>query len=712
MAWFGRLRGNFLVRVALVPVVVTGLLGTLFAFGSSTLHTQQAAMTAVVEMDLESSARLADINSRLQTANTDMYRLITEAAAGGPAGAFPSKVDDLSRRVEGIIVDLKDYRDGEAGRALKGRLDTFIDDLDLFKGAIDFMGSMLEIDFKTAIAFVTPYNSHVDRLSQQLSAIISDSTITAKARAEVAAGALRQVAYSYVIAAAAVSILVALFGYVMGKRQEFLYKAARVKTKQVETLLDNSGQGFLSVGPDLTVAEGYSRACEQMFDGRVPAGCPVDELLYPAEGDADARSLLRTVVGKTLAEADPFRRGIILSLLPGEVELYGKTLEVECRPLDNGSLMLVLTDVTEARTLARQVERERQRLEMIVAAVSDGHDFFDAIEDFRRFFDRVDAVALSALPAAVVLVEVYRQVHTFKGVFNQFSFRHLPEALHTLETRLQHLRDADRPCSTADIRRVMAEAACLDRLEADLLSIRTVLGDGFLEGRGTVSLSIHEAKRLEELALRLTLVMPEARELVERLTALRKIPLKAQLEDFSLLVQREAERCEKDVAPLVVEGDEVLLAPELAQPFLRVVGHIFRNAVDHGIEAPEMRLSSGKDEVGHISCSVVDLGASIRIEIADDGAGIDLAAVRRRVSERSGASVVLTDEDALDVIFSDGISTSDAVSELSGRGVGLAAVRTAVQEMGGWIKVSSEPGGGTRFIIQFPNRDGLSAEAA
>jgi chemotaxis protein histidine kinase CheA len=461
----------------------------------------------------------------------------------------------------------------------------------------------------------------------------------------------------------------------------------------------------------MVVAAEYSRACEEIL-GRVPAGLAADGLLFPTDGEAGA--LMRTVASRVLAEANPDKRGVYLSLLPDEVALGNRVLEVEYKALDD-AIMLVLTDVTEARTLAHQVERERKRLEMIVAAVGDGRDFFDAVEGFRRFMSKeIDGLVASGAPAAAILADIYRQVHTFKGAFNQFSFHYLPTALHELEGRLQGLRDGEGPPALASVRRAVAEANCSGWLEIDLATIRDVLGDRFIKDRGVVTLSIADFRRLEDLAGSLAALAPEARDLLERLAALRKVSLRHALDEFDPLVQRVAERCGKTVAPLVVEGDDVLVDPDRYQPLLRALGHIFRNAVDHGIEEPESRLAAGKDEMGHIRGSIVDRGGAVRLEIADDGAGLDLARLRRRAAALWGEEFAagLADAEVADLVFCDGMSTSDGVSQLSGRGVGLAAVRAAVDALGGTVAVASEPGRGVRFIFDLPQPTTSSAEAA
>jgi signal transduction histidine kinase len=706
------LRRSFLLRIALLPMAVVGLFALLFLVSNAALHTQQEAMKAVVETDLETSARLAQINSRLQKANTDVYRLITDAATGGGKELTP-RIQDLAKRVEAIIVDLQEYRNSEAAAPQRETLDTFIDNLGVYNDAIGWIGSMLEIDFQTSIAFIAPYNTQVDGLSQQLSAIIADSTTKAKLRADKATEALRRVAYYFAAAAASVSILVAMFGYLSGKRQEFLYRAAREKDREVHILLDNSGQGFMSFGADMVVGAGVSRACEEMFGGN-PAGRRACLLLFP--GDEAARSLMRTVVAKAAAEPNALRRSMLLSLLPTEVSVRGKTLAVEYRPLDTGRIMLVATDVSEARALALQVEQQRQRQEMIVAVITEGADVRSAIADFRHFIRDETAAAKGAAAVGTELIErIFREVHTFKGTFGQFSFRHLPDALHRLETTLQAQREAATPPSAAQVRAILAEADCLAHLEADLAGLRQALGADVVDGEGVITLSAAAFRQLEDLARTAAARDPEARPLLHHLTTLRQTPLKTALADFDRLIQRVAERCEKEVAPLEINGDDVFVEPDSHMSFLRSLGHVFRNAVDHGIESPDVRLAAGKDEAGHIRVTITaGRDGSIAIAIADDGAGLDVEALRLRTASVAGEAgqPQLSDAELLDQIFTDGISTRAEVTDLSGRGVGLAAVRAAVHDLGGSVQVSSQPGQGTLFHFNLPGRTRSASEAA
>jgi two-component system chemotaxis sensor kinase CheA len=134
--------------------------------------------------------------------------------------------------------------------------------------------------------------------------------------------------------------------------------------------------------------------------------------------------------------------------------------------------------------------------------------------------------------------------------------------------------------------------------------------------------------------------------------------------------------------------------------------HLVRNAVDHGVERPEARLAAGKPAEGRITLRAFYEGGQVHIEITDDGGGIDLERVRRRAVDHGLVGPEdaqrMSDREALDLVFLAGFSTAEAVTSLSGRGVGMDVVRTNVERIGGTVEVESRPGAGTTFVVKLP----------
>ncbi|MBB4266769.1 AAA family ATPase [Roseospira visakhapatnamensis] len=490
----------------------------------------------------------------------------------------------------------------------------------------------------------------------------------------------------------------------------------RTKGEQVGILLDNSDQGFLSCDRSLIVDVEYSRACETMLD-TMPAGQRIDQLLWadtPASAD-----LIRDVIPTVLDDIDPLRAEMMIGLLPSEIVRRDRILEAQYKVLENRHMMLVLTDVTAERRLRERVSEERRHLEMIVAAVTEGHEFFETVASVRAFArEGLEALLASGAAPETVVRDIYREVHTLKGMLNQFSFSATPRALHALEDTLTLLRDGETPPGLAAVAEAVRAVPCADLLDRDLDVIRQVLGEEFLAAGKRVMLTQDQVRRLKRLAADLlagrvvNVAAGEIRTLLLEVGALGKVSVKQALAGFAPLVQRLAERDDKDVEPLEVLGADLLVEPDRFSPFLRSLGHVVRNAVTHGIEPPQERLRRAKAAAGRVTCVVLDQGETIRIEIADDGGGIDPEALRRRAAFLFGPRTVrdLSSQGVMDLLFLDGLSTREVANDVAGRGVGMAAVRHAVRGLGGDIQVDTEPGRGTRFIFTVRNAGGEGPE--
>jgi two-component system chemotaxis sensor kinase CheA len=181
---------------------------------------------------------------------------------------------------------------------------------------------------------------------------------------------------------------------------------------------------------------------------------------------------------------------------------------------------------------------------------------------------------------------------------------------------------------------------------------------------------------------------------------LRQRSLRELTELLPRVVRDVARDVGKDAA-LVVSGEEVeadrVVVEALREPLL----HLVRNAVDHGLEATADRIAAGKAEQGRITVTIGLRGDRLRISIADDGRGLDLAAIGRTLAGRGRA--VPADPAALQrAIFDDGFSTRETATTLSGRGVGLGIVRFGVERVGGTVEVGSVPGRGTTFVLELP----------
>jgi two-component system chemotaxis sensor kinase CheA len=202
--------------------------------------------------------------------------------------------------------------------------------------------------------------------------------------------------------------------------------------------------------------------------------------------------------------------------------------------------------------------------------------------------------------------------------------------------------------------------------------------------------------------------VPEFRELSRVLNDLQERTMRARMVPVSTITD-QLHRGVRDLARSLgksvrweVRGEDTELDRGVLQHLADPLMHLVRNAIDHGIETPAERVAAGKSEQATLRLHAMQLGSEVVIAVIDDGRGIDVARVRERAMQRGSDVTGLSDEDALLLIFRSGLSTADAVSEVSGRGVGLDVVRTSIDAVRGRVEVRSDPGAGSEFRIIVP----------
>jgi len=174
---------------------------------------------------------------------------------------------------------------------------------------------------------------------------------------------------------------------------------------------------------------------------------------------------------------------------------------------------------------------------------------------------------------------------------------------------------------------------------------------------------------------------------------------------FSKVARDIARALGKEVN-LELSGADTELDRNLVEALADPLVHLVRNAIDHGVESPELRAASGKPRIGHIHLMAQQEGDYVSISIQDDGAGIDPERLRHKAREKglidAEAASRLTAEECLHLVFLPGFSTKSEVTDISGRGVGMDVVQSRIRELSGQIHIHSELGRGTRFSIRVP----------
>jgi two-component system chemotaxis sensor kinase CheA len=369
-------------------------------------------------------------------------------------------------------------------------------------------------------------------------------------------------------------------------------------------------------------------------------------------------------------------RELALDQLPTRLVADERVLELAWGPAGRADeVMLVVTDVTE-RMLA---EAERAAQEELVALLTrmrrDRRSVMDFFAEAGRTVDAL--VSRSGTPA-----QEGRWIHTLKGNSAVMGLDRLARWLHGLETAM-----AERCGEWSD-----DERQDLLTQWADLVSRASVLVDG--DDTHTVRVAGEELDHTVQLV-----VAGEPRSNVAaRMQAWTWDTVDGRLEQLADQARRLADRFGKHIE-VAVEHNGLRTPPtEQWSAFWGAMVHVVRNAVDHGIESD--RVAVGKPSRGMLRLAAVAQPGGIRVEIEDDGGGIDWSTIGEKA--RSLGLPFESDADRAAALMTDGVTSRVEVTEISGRGIGAAALREAVIALGGTVRIASDRGRYTRFTIALP----------
>ena len=344
---------------------------------------------------------------------------------------------------------------------------------------------------------------------------------------------------------------------------------------------------------------------------------------------------------------------------------------------------------------------------------------------------------------ADVVGSLFREAHTLKGAAVVVGLDEIAEVAHGLEEVLAAVRAGEQAVTPELVDRLFVELDSL-ALKAGISypGAKPRHADGPVPANGdddqapaapasnarleTARVAVHRLDdlvrlsgeataahlRIAELLGELTGSDPhsiaEVRGLMRVLSDLQEATLRARMRPVGAMttvlrraVRESARRTGKKVR-CEVRGEDTELDRHVHERLADALLHLLRNAVDHGVEEPDHRRRAGKVDEGTILVHAMQLGSRVIVTVGDDGAGVDIAKVRRRAAELGIDARGFDDGEVLQLLFRPGFSTTNEVTDVSGRGVGLDAVREGLAALRGRIEVASVPGEGTRFRISVP----------
>ena len=445
------------------------------------------------------------------------------------------------------------------------------------------------------------------------------------------------------------------------------------KNAELRLVLDNVDQGLIIIDMHGRMALERSSAVDRWF-GATPA-VPLFEHLASDRRFADLLEL-----GLESLRDDVMPREVSLSQLPDTLRMGNQHFRCRYLPIEEDgewhALLLVIDDLTEHLKRAREEAEQRELVAACTALIRDR-------AGFSRFSDEAERM-LAELCADDTAAERRKQLlHTLKGNAGTLGLQVVAELCHTAESELWP-PGASTPASIEALQARWAKVA------GELRTLAPRRLEKVLE------LPELELDRLKGRAR----AGASALQLVQELELLRWEPVLQTLDRLGQQACALALRMGKGALDVQIEADGSRLDPERWGALWSALVHVVRNAVDHGLEPPREREAIGKPERGRVRLSGQRVAEGYRLELSDDGRGVDWARVRSVCIARGRPAD--SRDDLVNALLSTGFSTRSEATEMSGRGVGLAAVAQAVRELSGAISLESDAGVGTRWVLTFP----------
>jgi HAMP domain-containing protein/HPt (histidine-containing phosphotransfer) domain-containing protein len=466
---------------------------------------------------------------------------------------------------------------------------------------------------------------------------------------------------------------------------ELRQRAERLLARNADMrlVLDNVAQGLITVGLDGRMSPECSAVVKRWF-GDVPEPKLLWDYLAPS--DLPYRDWLR-LIWESLSDGElPIE--VLIDPLPkwlrhGELHIGVEYLPI-CKP--DGQLdqvLVVLSDITERVEAERVDAQQKELLGVFKRMLSDRSGTLEFLSEVDDIVTRI------AEGRETDAEELARLVHTVKGNCAIFDVVSVSRLCHELEERAKEsgqLSDADR---------VLLKDAWASFSER----VGGLLGSG--ANSSAILVDPHDYDGFLD---QLVQGVPRS-DLAREITRWRLDRVQPRLERLGEQARLMAHRLGKAV-DVEVEPTTLRVSAEASKTLWLALVHAVRNAIDHGIESAEERERASKVPAGKLTLRAVPSAHHVTIEIEDDGRGIDWEAIRGRA-----ASMGLPSEsrgDLIDAMFAAGLSTKCEATELSGRGVGMSALRAVINDLDGHIDITSQPGAGTLVRVSIPVEEGTA----
>jgi signal transduction histidine kinase len=459
------------------------------------------------------------------------------------------------------------------------------------------------------------------------------------------------------------------------------------RTQTIRTILDNVRSGFLMIDQEFRVQEGFTRSCWEILGPQVAPRVPFAELFDLPKRE---KELLELALRQVFEDALP--EDVALAQIPSRYHLGRKVVALQGSIIRNSlgkpeALLLSISDASQLVKAEQEASKNRSLLKIISEKSSFRAFLKDSLDSLHVCLDLIDQQNQR---------EVALALHTLKGNFALYGLEPIASFIHEIEEK--------KVLNKIDIKAIVQTVDEFIQLNGGILGISSDLSEDAYEVTG-------ESLQKLEGDLHKANVNRGALQVVQNwVREVRMVPVRELLGPIEANVARVAEALGKHVL-FEMKGADLKVDPERMRHPLKNLIHAVVNSIDHGIEYPEERGS--KEGTGRVLLSFAyDEMAYLRVEVSDDGRGLDLDLIRVRALEKGVVTqeqlTAMSEGEVQTLIFRQGFSTKSDVSEFSGRGVGIAALDNAVRSLGGEIRIRSQAGQGTTIDISIPTEQTLA----
>lgn len=513
-------------------------------------------------------------------------------------------------------------------------------------------------------------------------------------------------------------------------------EALSQKTNDMNAMLSNMDLGVFTLVPGATIHPEYSAHLETILEQESLSGEHIkDVLLEKTSLGSNAKDQIEAVLNGAIGE-ESFNFDFNSHLLSNEVEFISnqntsKILQLTWNPIltkdDLIEKILVTTkDITRLKKLEYESQKQQRELVKIsqVIKISIGK-YNEFINSSTNFFDENEKLIKNTNEKSPETIDaLFRNMHTVKGNARTFELTELTDIVHEIEQEYCSLRDNtqsiwDPQKLLEGLEKARSVLAQYQHVNDNILGRKGRASDQFT-ARGSF-VTTEQAVELSNLArsfvssLNLTDAQQQASTtLLNKISSINTIPLTRVVESALDSLESLAQELGKPEPEANLSLHPALLDVKVAEPLKSSLMHIIRNSADHGIENVEDRRKKGKSDSGKITLNTTAFEDHIKLEIFDDGAGLPLhkiieKAIEQNILDKKQANN-LTATEIANLIFKGGLTTAEQVSQVSGRGVGMDAVKSFLTSNGMDISIELEEQHQEisftpfKFIITLPNK--------